>query len=239
LKIKPTDYLRFLAEGTSSRNDIRYVSPLTRAEFRDDPRQSAGTTYTHQGLNTDQWKVGTEYDITESLKLTATHYQEDKKSEFTGFISDYDYRSNDISLSFNHENISAIVGYQNFDGDRKTSSNTTTKNNSAIFVSGEYRPTWISEALTLSAGARNEKVNYRYNPTTGATLKDSEHLDAWDVGANYRFTPELTILQITTNHFRHQILIDFSCRIFRYFQPLLPLSMDLLILQKSKHSTWV
>jgi len=78
LKIKPTDYLRFLAEGTSSRNDIRYVSPLTRAEFRDDPRQSAGTTYTHQGLNTDQWKVGTEYDITESLKLTATHYQEDK-----------------------------------------------------------------------------------------------------------------------------------------------------------------
>lgn len=217
LKIKPTDYLRFLAEGTSSRNDIRYVSPLTRAEFRDDPRQSAGTTYTHQGLNTDQWKVGTEYDITESLKLTATHYQEDKKSEFTGFISDYDYRSNDISLSFNHENISAIVGYQNFDGDRKTSSNTTTKNNSAIFVSGEYRPTWISEALTLSAGARNEKVNYRYNPTTGATLKDSEHLDAWDVGANYRFTPELTIFANYNQSFQAPDIDRFFVQDFSLF----------------------
>lgn len=217
LKIKPTDYLRFIAEGTSSRNDIRYVSPLTRAEFRDDPRQSGGTTYTHQGLNTDQWKLGAEYNITDSVKLAVTHYQEDKTSEFTGFVADYDYRSNDVALSFNNEKVSAIVGYQNFNGDRKTSSDTTTKDNSAFFVSGEYRPTWISDALTLSAGARQEKVSYRYNPTAGTTLNDSERLNAWDVGANYRFTPELSVFANYNKSFQAPDIDRFFVQDFSLF----------------------
>ena len=201
LKIKPTDYLRVFAEGTSSRNDVRYVNYLSRLQFKDNPRQDSKrldffgnpVLYTHQSLDTDQWKLGAEYDITDNLKLSATHFVEDKKSAFPTFVSDYDYRSNDVALSFNNETVSAIIGYQDFDGDRETSTNITTKDNQATFIQTEYRPNWISDALTLSAGARNEKVRYRYNPIFGSKLSDSESLNAWDIGANYRFTTELSV----------------------------------------------
>jgi len=193
LKIKPTKSLSFLAEGTSSRNEIRYPGSLTKAEFNEDPKQNSGNTYTQQSLNTDQWKIGTEFDITENLRLTANHFREDKRSEFSsGFASDYDYESNDIALSFDQDVFSLIVGYQAFDGDRKGSSDTTSKNNKAIWFSSEYQPQWISEALTLSAGARKEKVEYKFNPNSGSALKQSDNLSAWDIGSNYRFNNALS-----------------------------------------------
>ena len=203
LGIKPLDGLRIFAEGTSSRNDIRYVSPLTKAQFKDDPRNVGlnflgnPSTYTHQSLDTDQWRLGTEYSISDHIKLTATHFQEDKTSAFTTFVADYDYRGNDFAISFNGDAISAIVGYQSFDGDRKSVSsfsatNNTTKDNRAVFLQTEYQPLWISDALTLSAGARQEKVSYRYAPVTGTSLSDSEHLSAWDIGLNYQFNSALS-----------------------------------------------
>ena len=193
LKIKPTDYLSFIAEGTSSRNNIGYANRLTKAQFDANPRQAGTKAYTQQSFDTDQWRLGAEYNITKEIKFSATHFQEDKKSEFPGFIADYDYRSNDISLSFQNEILSAIAGYQYFDGDREGGFDVTTKDNKAIFVQTEYRPNWISDALTLSAGARNEKVRYRYNPVFGSKLSDSQSLNAWDIGANYRFTTALSI----------------------------------------------
>ena len=200
LAIKPTDALSLLAEGTSSRNDVRYVNPLTRDQFKDNPRNVGldflgnPSTYTEQSLDTDQWKVGVQYQITDTIKLSATHFREDKTSGFPQFLfaADYDYQSNDISLSYDYDTISAIIGYQNFDGDRKTTDNTTSKDNQATFIHTEYRPAWLSDNLTLSAGARQEKVHYRFSPTTGSTLKDSEDLSAWDIGANYRFNDALS-----------------------------------------------
>lgn len=193
LKIKPTDYIRFIAEGTSSRNNFAFQNALSKAQFKDDPRQ-AGGAYLTQDFDTDQWKVGAEYDITKELKLSATHFQEDKKSIFAGgTATDYDYRSNDVSLSYQNIILSAIIGYQDFDGDRDNTFNVTTKDNKATFAQFEYHPDWISESLTLSAGGRREKVTYRYNPSFGSKLKDSENLSAWDIGANYQFTPELSM----------------------------------------------
>ncbi len=198
LAIKPIDGLRLIAEGTSSRNDIRYITPITRAQFRDNPRNvglnSLGnpSTFTQQDLDTNQWKVGGDYQINDTLSFSAIHFQEDKTSAFPGFVSRYDYRGNDISLRFNNEIVSAIIGYQDFEGDRKTSDNTTTKDNRAIYINTEYRPIWLDKDLTLSAGARQESVSYQFQPTIGNTLKDNENLNAWDIGANYRFSKALS-----------------------------------------------
>lgn len=192
LAIKPIDGLRLFAEGTTSRNDIRYANLLSRNQFKADPRQSGGRVYTQQSLATNQWKVGGEYQINEFFKISAIHFQEDKVSAFPSFISQYDYRGNDISFSYNNETLSAIVGYQDFDGDRKTTDNTTTKDNRAMFFHTEYQPSTFNQLLTLSAGARQEKVNYQFAPTTGNNLKDNKHLNAWDIGANYRFSDALT-----------------------------------------------
>ncbi len=194
LKIKPTDNLRFILEGTSARVNTYYVGTLSEAEFKQNPRQNSGNQYTEQDYDVDQWRVGMEYDITPKFKLKATHFREDKRSEFVNFFSEsfYDYDSNDIALTYSGDELSVIGGVQTFDGDRKSTSNTTTKDNKAVFIHTEYQPTWLSDALTVSAGARSEKVNYRYAPTPGTKLSDSENLNAWDIGVNYRFNPELT-----------------------------------------------
>ncbi len=193
LMIKPTTNLRLLAAATSSRNDVRYPSSLTKSQFKDDPRQNAGKTYTHQSLNSDQWQLGAEYNINENLTIATNHFREDKISAFSsGFESNYDYESNDISLSYGSDIFSIIFGYQNFDGDRLSASDTTNKNNESVWVSSEYHPNWISDALTISAGVREEKVQYRYSPVSGENLKQSEKLGAWDIGANYKFNDSLS-----------------------------------------------
>jgi iron complex outermembrane receptor protein len=194
LKIKPTDNLRFNVEGTSARVNTYYVGTLSEAEFKQNPRQNSGNQYTEQDYDVDQWRVGAEYDITPKLKISATHFREDKRSEFVNFFSEsfYDYDSNDIALSYSGDEFSLIGGVQTFDGNRKSTSNTTTKDNKALFIQAEYQPAWLSDALTVSAGARNEKVNYRYAPAPGTKLSDSENLNAWDIGVNYRFSSELT-----------------------------------------------
>ncbi|MFW5431198.1 MAG: TonB-dependent receptor, partial [Methylophilaceae bacterium] len=199
LKIKPTNFLRFTAEGTSSRNDTRYVNALTNAEFEGDPRQVTkrpfNQTYTHQALDSDRWQLAAEYDATEHFTLKASHFREDKTSEFINFfsVSDYDYEGNELSISFTDETLNAIVGLQNFDGDRKTSTNVTTKDNEAYFASIEHQADWLASCLTLSVGARKEKVSYAYKPNIGHVLKQRDSLTAWDIGANYRFTPELSV----------------------------------------------
>ena len=193
LKIKPNDSLRLIAEATSSRNDVRYVNYLSREEFRNNPRSNGKYDYPQQDLNTDQWKVGAEYNINSALKLSYMHYREDKYSHYAGSAAaNYDYASNDLTLNFNHENFSAILGYQNFDGDRRSDDSKTTKNNEAFFLQLESQPDWFSNRLTLSAGMRNEKVKYRYS-SIGSKLSDSENLIAWDVGANYRINNETSV----------------------------------------------
>ena len=198
LKIKPTDSLRFLLEATNTRNDVRYVNALTKAEFESNPKQVTqrpfSQTYTHQGLDSQQWQAGVEYDITPKLNIKATHFREDKLSDFINFFSksDYDYDSNDIALTYNGDTFNIVSGFQNFDGARTGSDNVTTKDNKAVFIQTEYRPNWLSDALTVSAGGRHEKVKYRYLPTAGSPLDASENLNAWDIGANYRFNEALT-----------------------------------------------
>ncbi len=202
LKIKPTDNLRFFAEGTSSRNDIRYVNPLSKAAFNDNARTAKGT-YPHQSFDTDQWQLGAEWDITKNLQLRATHYNEDKFSEFisaTPSTADAIYKSNEISLRYQNESVSTIVGYQAFDGERKrwsdffgVTSDKTTKNNEALFIQTEY----LTDNWTISAGARDEEVRYRFkpiiNPFGTLPAKEKKSIDAWDIGANYRFNPAFSV----------------------------------------------
>lgn len=198
LKIKPTEDLRFFAEGTSSRNDIRYVNTLTKAQFRDNPRQSGPFPYTHQSFNSDQWRIGTEFNITKNIQISAFHYQEDKYSDFISAFpstANYNYDSNEVNLTYKNEFLNAIVGYQNFDGERKsvrafgTPKDTSTKDNYAFFAQAEYR----IDNLTLSAGGRNENVKYKISPIGGPIDKASNDIDAWDIGANYRINNEVSV----------------------------------------------
>ncbi len=223
IKIKPTQYLRFFAQATSSRNDTRYVNALTEAEFKDNPRQVTqrpfSQTYTHQALDTDQWQLGAEYDITEQWRVSATHFREDKTSEFVNFFSvfNYDYEADELNVRYAGDQLSAIAGIQMYEGDRKASNNITSKDNSAYFASAEYRPTWVLNGLTLSAGARGEKVRYKFSPDAGQSLNDSKHLSAWDIGANYQINPETSVFANYNRAFQAPDIDRFFAQDFSLF----------------------
>jgi iron complex outermembrane recepter protein len=192
-KIKPVDGFSISGEANFSRNDIRYVNPLTLAEFKSDPRLSKGTS-THQALDTDQWQLGAQYDITDNLNFSVTHYREDKQSNFITFANlyHYDYEMDEAKLRYQNDRFNAIFGMQVGDSERKASSNQTSKDFNAWFINTNFQPFSKLSDLTLSAGLRQEEVEYRYRPTTGNDLKQDEKMSAWDIGANYRFTEQLS-----------------------------------------------
>ncbi|MES2636487.1 MAG: TonB-dependent receptor [Pseudomonadota bacterium] len=194
LKIKPNDTMRLKAEATSARINTFYVGTLTEAEFKDNPRQNSGNAYTYQQYKTDQWRLGFEYDISQNISFEYNHGQEDKTSFFDTFnffsqLRDYDYSSDDLTLKYESGNLRALTGLQKFDGKMQRTSDTTSKENLGIFAQVEYQ--W--DALIMSAGARHERVEYDFAPVGSAKLNKDNHLEAFDIGANYKLSAATSI----------------------------------------------
>ncbi len=188
---RAADALTLSLDAASARIDTRYPGPLTKSQFEHDPAMNTGKIYTQQRLDTDSWRVGVEYAIQPGLSLGVRHGVEEKTSIYgfgAGWQSDYRYISDDVSLQYTGENTALTAGFQAFDGQRD-SSDETGKKNSAWYAQGQY----LFERLTLSAGARAEKVEYRHEAAGNPTLNTDEHLSAWDIGANYRFSDTLSI----------------------------------------------
>lgn len=190
LTLKPVDGLRIFLDGMSSRVDTRYVGPLTPTEFNNNPRQNSGNTYNHQLYEVSQARVGVEYQLSQALTARYTHNREDRMSDFVTFASrsNYDYSSDDASLAYRSSKLDLKGGFQRFMGERISTSNRTSKDNTAFYLQGIYR----FGALSLSAGGRQERVKYVYAPTAGTSLHGEHELNGWDLGANYRFTEQVS-----------------------------------------------
>lgn len=194
LKLKPTADLNVFLEATNSNNDIRYPNSLSPAQFNANPRQSRSQAYTHQILDSQSWRLGASYNITPSINISSNYYKENKN---VSYVPSAPYKNTidayDLLLSFGNETLSVTGGAKISNGSRDSGSNITSKNSSALFSEIEYRPLWLSDALTVSAGLRNEKVKYQYSPTGGSQLNDGRSLNAWDIGANYRLSSALSL----------------------------------------------
>lgn len=169
---------------------------MTLAEFKENPRQNNGNSYTFQDYDTDQWRVGANWDINQNFQLEYSHNQEDKTSFFNSPLPfpftdnrNYDYTSDDLALKYKDEKLNVLIGYQTFEGTLKRTSDKTSKDNSGYFVQAEYQ--W--DSLTLSAGARHENVKYQFNPTGRLNLKEENNLEAYDIGANFKINTETSI----------------------------------------------
>lgn len=185
IRVRPMQALWLSLDGSTSSIDTRYVGPLTLAQYQSDPAQNGGKTYTHQKFDSDQWRLGAALDLSAQTKLTVSHNQENKLSNYVSyaFKANYDYATDDIALVHNGDVFKLTTGVQRFDGTRTGSTNRTSKNNLGYYLQGEYH----IDKLTLSAGARREQVEYNYVPNSGTSLHDTNHLNAWDIGSNYRF----------------------------------------------------
>lgn len=194
LTLKPVTGLKLFLGGSNANVDTRYVNSLTPTQFSNDPGQSGGVDYTHQIYKSSQWRAGVEYALNSELTARYMHNAEDKSSYasfFGGAMSGYDsnYYSDDASLAYRSQNFDISGGVQRFKGERLNTSNLTTKDNTGVYLQGVYR----IDALSLSAGARHEKVEYDYMPVGGTQLNGDHSLNAWDLGANYRFNEQWSV----------------------------------------------
>lgn len=178
----PTDSLELRLGRTYSNMNIKYGGSLTLDEYKDNPNQS--NKLTEQYFRSYVTNVGATYNINRNYSVDINFSDENKLSEYsTGFKSDYDYKSFNTKFNIEEDNYKIAVGVDGFNGDRIGSSDTTTKDNKAVFISGEYN---INEKVTLSVGARKERVEYTYSPDSGTELDDKLSLNAYDIGINYK-----------------------------------------------------
>ncbi|MBE0508997.1 MAG: TonB-dependent receptor, partial [Marinospirillum sp.] len=199
LRLFPVEEVELRIGKTRSWIDTTYGNSLTLKEFRDDPSQMGQTPnqwtgeptpYNSQKLESHVSSVGGTADLGYGLSLIADHFIEDKSSVFSsGWGSDYDYQSTDLAMKYQQGGLDLVFGWQGFDGVREGGDNETSKDNTGVYLQGQYR--WLD--TLFAAGVRKEKVAYEYRPQTGSSLKDDHTLTAWDLGINHRLSEELTV----------------------------------------------
>lgn len=160
---------------------IKYGGSLSLSDYQNNPNKA--NSFTEQYFNSYVTSTGLTYHFNNEYSVDLNYNDEDKLSEYsTGYKSIYDYQSFNTVFNVKKDDYTVALGVDGFVGDRIGSTNTTSKENSAIFLSTGYN---FSDALSLQLGARNEKVEYEYLPNTGNNLKDSYNLHAYDIGVNY------------------------------------------------------
>jgi len=198
LTLKPISGLKLFVGGGNSHIDTRYVSSLTPSQFSTDPGQApvASQPYTRQVYDSNQWRVGGEYEIASGLTARYVHDAENKSSDTTAYYGntnfDYTNASDDASLRYTSRALDFNVGVQNAKGERTTlpggfyTAGLTTKKNTALYAQSVYRV----DAWSFSAGVRRERVVYDNMPTGGTPTSQNYMLNAWDLGTNYRFNDQ-------------------------------------------------
>lgn len=192
LTLKPNTDLKLFLGGANAHVDTHYVGSLTPAQFAADPEQNGGNTYNHQIYESNRWRAGFEYALALGWTARYMHDAEDKRSEFVApwaYRYDYNTDSDDLGLAYRAGGLDLSAGVQRFKADRTGTDNVTHKDNTAVYARGAYR----FERLTLSAGIREERVAYRYMPTSGTATRGDYTLNAADLGTNYRFNEQWSV----------------------------------------------
>ncbi len=165
-----------------SNMNIKYGGPLTLDEYKGNPNKT--NSFTEQYFRTYITNIGLEYNINKNNSIDFNFNDENKLSKYSyGFSSTYDYKSFNSKFNKKENNYNLVIGIDGFNGERINSSNKITKDNKAIFISGDYN---LTNKIILSAGVRREKVEYTYYPDSGKHLEDKLNLNAYDIGINYK-----------------------------------------------------
>jgi iron complex outermembrane receptor protein len=177
----PVENLELRVGRSFSNMRTKYGGSLTLDEYKNNPNKA--NSFTEQYFNSYVTTTGLTYDFNNNYSIDINYNDENKLSEYsTGWKSEYDYSSLNTVFNIKKDDYKIALGVDGFDGDRVGSTNTTTKENKAFFINGNYS---ILDNISFNLGGRNEKVEYTYAPNTGTTLNDSFNLQAYDVGINY------------------------------------------------------
>ena len=198
-------------------SDTRYPSYLTDAQFAADPSQNGtGNNYTFREADSSTTNLNIKRKWGDNLEFTTNRSAIDRESQNTYWYSTgtvdkykYDYNSNDYLLTYTNGNIKIDSGVNIFDGKRMVTStttssrNATSKENLGIFSQLQYS----RENSVFTIGARNEKVDYEYNPESGSKLTGEYDLNAFEIGVNTSLSPNTSVFT-NYNHAFQAPLID-------------------------------
>ena len=198
-------------------SDTRYPSYLTDAQFEADPSQNGtGNNYTFREADSSTTNLNIKRKWGDNVEFTTNRSAIDRESQNTYWYSSgtvdkykYDYNSNDYLLTYTNGNIKIDSGVNIFDGKRTVTSttassrNTTSKENLGIFSQLQYS----RDNSVFTIGARNEKVDYEYNPESGSKLTGEYDLYAFEIGVNNSLSPNTSVFA-NYNHAFQAPLID-------------------------------
>ena len=194
INIDPTSDLNIKLVSSNVRSNLFYVGALTKAEFDTDPSQNSGNKYTNYDYNIDRNSIGLNYKINPLLNLKMSYFQENRSNHFIPSYSsaiivyDYDTEGFNLTLPFVGEKLTVTPGLELLNGQRKDSVGKVTKDNKAYYVETELQ---VNTKTIISAGARHEQVDYKYNGSSALTTDES--LNAYDIGVNYAISDQLSV----------------------------------------------
>ena len=194
INIDPTSDLNIKLVSSNVRSNLFYVGALTKAEFDTDPSQNSGNKYTNYDYNIDRNSIGLNYKINPLLNLKMSYFQENRSNHFIPSYSsaiivyDYDTEGFNLTLPFVGEKLTVTPGLELLNGQRKDSVGKVMKDNKAYYVETELQ---VNTKTIISAGARHEQVDYKYNGSSALTTDES--LNAYDIGVNYAISDQLSV----------------------------------------------
>ena len=194
INIDPTSDLNIKFVSSNVRSNLFYVGALTKAEFDADPSQNSGNKYTNYDYNIDRNSIGLNYKINPLLNLKMSYFQENRSNHFipsyssANIVYDYDTEGFNLTLPFVGEKLTITPGFELLNGQRKDSVGKVTKDNKAYYVDTEIQ---INTKTIISAGARHEQVDYKYNGSSALTTDES--LNAYDIGVNFAISDQLSV----------------------------------------------
>jgi len=180
----PTNKLEIRVKKYQSDIDVNYPGSLTKDEFNHDITKKKSLT--EQKFYSDMTSFGLTYNLSSRVVFDVDYNIQDKTSKYVTYSSksDYDYKELTSKLKIKQDSLKFLVGFSIFNGSRDGSNNTTSKKNSALFADMNY----LLNNLVVSVGVRKEKIKYKYDPNSGNSLDDSENLNAYNIGLNYKKT---------------------------------------------------
>jgi iron complex outermembrane receptor protein len=212
----PNKETEIMIDYTRSNLDTRYPNYLTLSQFNENPSQnSSGRVYTRQETNYNIHNFKVKSQISENLELSLNTSKETKDSTNSyykwGDITNYDtptknnyeYKTGDLLFTYKKDNLKIDGGITSFNGSRKGSSDTTTKENHGVFSQVTYN----KNDTTYTIGARKELVDYAYKPNSGSNKFGEHNLNAFDIGINKRLNDSTSVFS-NYNHAFQAPLID-------------------------------
>lgn len=205
---RPNEKLEVHAGAQFSKYDTIYGGKLTLAQYNENPAQK-GSGATHQTYSSNVLTGGLVYNFNSKYSLELDTSHEIKQSNYITYnsISNYHYNGLSTKLNYDTDQIKAVIGVDAFLGDRVGSTNTTSKNNRAVYLSGELH---LNNQI-FSAGSRLEQVDYTYK-ASGINLSQNDSLYGAELGYGF----ELTKTQSLFAHYAHAYQAPDIDRFFNY-----------------------